>query len=150
MKTTHKLIIGFLILFIFTATFYFAQIAYNIWSISQKPVVMQLNMPDKTDMEEIPLKDALTVFPIGESKFYFEAKDKNGTLTIDSKEFTSLIENQEKIIGKSKFTVVIKATENAKYKDMVDLLDKLTFLKIKRYSITQISEAETKRINALP
>ena len=111
---------------------------------------MQLNMPDKTDMEEIPLKDALTVFPIGESKFYFEAKDKNGTLTIDSKEFTSLIENQEKIIGKSKFTVVIKATENAKYKDMVDLLDKLTFLKIKRYSITQISEAETKRINALP
>jgi biopolymer transport protein ExbD len=150
MKSTKIIIliaIGSMIgLFLYHALVYFITL-----STIPKPVVKQLNMPDDTtNREEIPLKNIISVFPIGESKVYFEAKDKNGTLKIDSKEFNELIENQEKLIGKTKFTVVIKATQNAKYKDMVDLLDKLSFLKIKRYSISSITDAETAKINALP
>ena len=130
--------------------FLYQALVYLITSSTiTKPIVREINMPDDTtNQEEIPLKNVLTVFPIGESKVYFEAKDKNGTLKIDSKEFNELVENQKKIIGKPKFTVVIKATENAKYKDMVDLLDKLAFLRITRYSIVGIAEDENKRIKS--
>lgn len=155
MKTTKKIIIVAIGSMLGILLFYTLVNLYSLHQlntiINAKPIVKQLNMPDDTtNREEISLKDIIAVFPIGESKVYFEAKDKNGKLKIDSKEFISLIENQEKIIGKNKFTVVIKATENAKYKDMVDLLDKLASLKIKRYSILQITETETARINALP
>jgi biopolymer transport protein ExbD len=146
MKNTYKLIIGFLILFIFTVTFYFAKRAYKAWDILQKPLATQLNMPNDTNREKMPLKDFITIFLIGKSKVYFEAKDKSGTLKIDSKGFNLLIENQEKIIGKTTFTVIIKATKNAKYKDMVDILDKLALLEIKRFSILGIAEDDNKRI----
>jgi biopolymer transport protein ExbD len=151
MKTTKQIIIVAIGSMIGIFLFYTLVNLYSLFQVYKKPVVTQLNMPDDTtNQEEIPLKNVLTVFPIGESKVYFEAKDKNGTLKIDSKEFNELVENQEKNIGKPKFTVVIKATENAKYKDMVDLLDKLAYLKIRRYSINQITETENARINALP
>ena len=148
MKTSYKLIIGLLVLFIFTVTFYFAQTAYNTWQVFQKPIVNPINLPDGSETIPVPSTDIITIFPIGNSDVYFETKDKSGILKIDSKEFTSLIENQEKIIGKSKFTIVIKSTKTAKYKDMVDLLDELTLLKIKRYSILGIADDENKRIEA--
>ena len=150
MKTTYKLIIGFLLLFILSVTFYFVQKVYYLREALTKTVLKPINLPDGSDKVQAPLKDFITIFPIGNSNIYFEAKDKSGILKIDSKEFVSFIENQEKIIGKSKFTVVIKATEKAQYKDMVDLLDKLSFLGIKRYAILGITDAETAKINSLP
>ncbi len=150
MKNNYKLIIGLLLLFIFTTTIYFVQKAYHRLKILQQPIANTVNIPDNSDKIAITVKDVISIFPIGDSKVYFEAKDKNGTIKIDSKEFNELIENQEKLIGKTKFTVVIKTTQNAKYKDMVDLLDKLAFLKIKRYSFLPITDTETEKINALP
>ena len=148
MKTNHKLIIGILLLFIFSATFYFSQKAYKGWKVLHETIVKPTNFPDGFNETTIPSKDIITIFPIGDLKVYFEAKDKNGTLKIDSKDFVSFIEYQEKVIGKAKFTVVIKATENATYKDMVDLLDKLSALGNKRYSIAGINEEENKRVES--
>lgn len=107
-----------------------------------------MTLPNGSDTTSVPLEDIIALFPIGESNVYFEVKDKNGILKIDSKEFVSLIKNQEKTIGKNKFTVALKSTENAKYKDMVDLLDKLSFLNIKRFSILGITEEENNRIKS--
>ena len=150
MKTANKIIIVAIGSVIGIFLFYTIMNLYGLYYLKNaKPVETQLNLLDKTTKDEVPLKDVISVFPIGESKVYFEAKDKNGTLKIDSKEFNELIENQEKLIGKTKFTVVIKATEHAKYKDMVDLLDKLAFLKIKRYSILGITDEEKNRIKNL-
>ncbi|MEY4538773.1 MAG: hypothetical protein RLZZ306_530 [Bacteroidota bacterium] len=148
MKTSYKLIIGFLLLFILSVTFYFAQKVYYIRETLTKPLSQSLTLPDGSDKTPLPLKDIITVFPIGDLKIYFEAKDEKGILKIDSKEFNSLIKNQEKLIGKAKFTVVIKATEKAQYKDMVDLLDKFQIIGTKRYAIYEITKDETKRIES--
>lgn len=148
MKTSHKIIIGLLLLFILSVTFFFARRAYNAWETLTKPLTFSMTLPNGSDTTSVPLENIITLFPIGESNVYFEVKDKNGILKIDSKEFVSLIKNQEKTIGKNKFTVALKSTENAKYKDMVDLLDKLSFLNIKRFSILGITEEENNRIKS--
>ena len=145
MKNSHKIIIGLLLLLIFSVTSFFARRAYNAWEILTKPISKSMTLPNGSDTTSVPLKNIITLFPIGESNVYFEVKDKNGILKIDSKEFVSLIKNQEKVIEKNKFTVVLKSTENAKFKDMLDLLDKISFLGIKRYSILGITEEENNR-----
>ena len=153
MNSTKKIVIIAIGVTIGTFLFYTLMNLYNLHQLkvlaTMKPVVTQINFPDKSNNEEaVRLKDVILVFPIGESKIYFEAKDKNGILKIDSDAFNSLIKNQEKLIGKTKFTIVVKAPEKAQYKDMVDLLDKLSALSIKRYSIVQITKDDNKRIES--
>lgn len=142
MKTTYKLIIGLLLLFILSVTFYFVQKVYNYHETLTKQLVKLITLPDDSDKVPVLLKDLFTLFPIGNSKVYFEGKDKNGILKIDSKKFVSFLENQEKLIGKSKFSIVIKATEKAQYKDMVDLLDKFQIIGTKSYAISEIIKDE--------
>ena len=85
MKTTYKLIIGLLLLFILSVTFYFVQKVYNRHETLTKQLVKLITLPDGSDKVPVLLKDLLTLFPIGNSKVYFEGKYKNGILKIDSK-----------------------------------------------------------------
>ena len=150
MKKNYKILLGFLLIFIFSVIFYFVQRAYyafNNLANMKEPTVNSMNFPDSSDDMTLPTKDFVTVFPMVKSNVYFEAKGINSFETIDSQEFASFLENQEKAIGKNKFIVVIKSSKNAKYRDMVDLLDKLSALSIKRYMIVEITKEEENKIS---
>ena len=120
-----------------------------------KPVVMQLNMPDKTETEEkspVKMSETLTVIPDAEKVYYYQGLPTDATTQLlktdySNKGIRTILFDMKKRIGDN-FTIVIKASKGAKYKNMVDLLDECVITGNKRYAILEIdpdSEALIKK-----
>jgi biopolymer transport protein ExbD len=120
-----------------------------------KPVVMELNMPDKTETEEkspVKMSETLTVIPDAEKVYYYQGLPTDATTQIQKTDYSNkgirtVLFDLKKRIGDN-FTIVIKASKGAKYKNMVDLLDECVITGNKRYAILEIdpdSEALIKK-----
>jgi biopolymer transport protein ExbD len=120
-----------------------------------KPVVMQLNMPDKTETKDtspVKMSETLTVIPDAEKVYYYQGLPTDATTQLlktdySNKGIRTILFDMKKRIGDN-FTIVIKASKGAKYKNMVDLLDECTITGNKRYAILEIdpdSEALIKK-----
>jgi biopolymer transport protein ExbD len=136
--------LGFLLItfFIFTTTM-------------SQPTAMNLPLPKDTDKpdEQTKTKEsgALTLM-LGKNDavYYYE-----GVLSPDGSNFKSSTMKQirDVIINKKHSTeekdlfIIIKPTENATYKDVVDVLDEMLISDIKRYALVDISEGETMLVN---
>ncbi len=137
--------LGFLLItfFVFTTTF-------------SKPNMMKLNMPekdkDKKEPETAEIKESNTITIImGKDNriFYHQKSSKNLTpeLLIESdysKEGirTAILKGKVNAIDQSKFTVVIKPTDDANYKNTVDILDEMSITKSDLYAIVDPSKEE--------
>ena len=120
-----------------------------------KPVTMQLNMPDKTDTKEtspVKLSETLTVCP-DESKVYYyqgiptEAGTVMQVTNYSETGIRKVIADLKAKVG-SNFTIVIKPTKKAKYRNMIDMLDECAITNNKRYALLEIdpdTEALIKR-----
>ena len=120
-----------------------------------KPVTMQLNMPDKTDTKEtspVKLSETLTVCP-DESKVYYyqgiptEAGTVMQVTNYSETGIRKVIADLKAKVGNN-FTIVIKPTKNAKYRNMIDMLDECAITNNKRYALLEIdpdTEALIKR-----
>ena len=131
--------LGFLLItfFIFTTT------------ISQ-PTTMKLNLPKDTDKpeEQNKLKEsgALTLL-LGKNDnvYYYEGILDPSASNLKSSTMKKI---RDEIISKKRSTppddlmVVIKPSEDSKYKDVVNALDEMTINDIKRYALVDISEVE--------
>jgi biopolymer transport protein ExbD len=110
-----------------------------------KPVVMQLNMPDKTETEEkspVKMSETLTVIPDAEKVYYYQGLPNDAatqllTTNYSNKGIRTILFDMKQRIG-TNFTIVIKAAKTAKYKNMVDLLDECVITGNKRYAILEI------------
>jgi len=113
-----------------------------------KPVVMELNMPDKTETEEkspVKMSETLTVVPDAEKVYYYQGLPTDATTQIQKTDYSNkgirtVLFDLKKRIGDN-FTIVIKASKGAKYKNMVDLLDECAITGNKRYAILEIDPA---------
>jgi len=113
-----------------------------------KPVVMELNMPDKTETEEkspVKMSETLTVIPDAEKVYYYQGLPTDATTQIQKTDYSNkgirtVLFDLKKRIGDN-FTIVIKASKGAKYKNMVDLLDECAITGNKRYAILEIDPA---------
>ena len=120
-----------------------------------KPVTMQLNMPDKTDTKEtspVKLSETLTVCP-DESKVYYyqgiptEAGTVMQVTNYSETGIRKVIADMKAKVGNN-FTIVIKPTKKAKYRNMIDMLDECAITNNKRYALLEIdpdTEALIKR-----
>ncbi|MEN9296879.1 MAG: hypothetical protein RJB25_1301 [Bacteroidota bacterium] len=120
-----------------------------------KPVTMQLNMPDKTDTKEtspVKLSETLTVCP-DESKVYYyqgiptEAGTVMQVTNYSETGIRKVIADLKAKVGNN-FTIVIKPTKKAKYRNMIDMLDECAITNNKRYALLEIdpdTEALIKR-----
>jgi biopolymer transport protein ExbD len=110
-----------------------------------KPVVMQLNMPDKTEKDEkseVKMSETLTVIPDSTKVYYYQGLPTDATTQLlttnySNKGIRTVLFDMKKRIGDN-FTIVIKASRGAKYKNMVDLLDECAITGNKRYAILAI------------
>jgi biopolymer transport protein ExbD len=110
-----------------------------------KPVVMQLNMPDKTETEEkspVKMSETLTVVPDSSQVYYYQGLPNDPTTKLlktdySNKGIRTILFDMKQRIG-TNFTIVIKAAKTAKYKNMVDLLDECVITGNKRYAILEI------------
>lgn len=138
--------LGFLLItfFMFTTTF-------------SKPNVMDLGLPAKPkkdqklpDNIEIDLKNSISLIIGKDNRVFYHQLDKEGlneqTLketTFDKDGITKVIENAKKgARDQNKFTVIIKPTDEAVFKNFVDVLDEMAVTKNERYGVTDIKPWE--------
>ncbi|MFD3275583.1 ExbD/TolR family protein [Aquirufa echingensis] len=120
-----------------------------------KPVTMQLNMPDKTDTKEtspVKLSETLTVCPDVDKVYYYQGIPTEAGTVMQVTNYSEtgirkVIADLKAKVG-SNFTIVIKPTKKAKYRNMIDMLDECAITNNKRYALLEIdpdTEALIKR-----
>jgi len=120
-----------------------------------KPVTMQLNMPDKTDTKEtspVKLSESLTVCPDENKVYYYQGIPTEAGTVMQVTNYSEtgirkVIADLKAKVGNN-FTIVIKPTKNAKYRNMIDMLDECAITNNKRYALLEIdpdTEALIKR-----
>lgn len=138
--------LGFLLItfFMFTTTF-------------SKPNVMDLGLPAKPKDEsqkppptEIDLSNSISIIIGKDNRIFWHQQDQAGlndqTLnetTMDREGIRKIVENAKKGAKKQDlFTVIIKPTDDAVYKNFVDILDEMAITKNERYGVTDIKAWE--------
>lgn len=117
-----------------------------------KPVIMQLNMPDKDGIKSSPVRcsESLNVVLDDQNKiFYYQGLECNPK--VNSTDFSDngirkVLFDCKRRIGDN-FTVVIKSTNKAKYRNMIDLLDEMKITNNKRYAIVNITPDDEKLLS---
>lgn len=121
-----------------------------------KPNVMDLGLPAK-DPNPIPFNDKVIdqlnqiTFIIGENNriFYHQSNEKDLTEAgLKETDYNGL--NVSKIISKAYekapkkeiFTIIVKPTDDANYKNFVDMMDNISISKKERYGISDIKPWE--------
>jgi biopolymer transport protein ExbD len=125
---------------------------FMLTTVLIKPAVLDLAMPvNNGPTGPIKKSQSLTVI-LGEANkvYYYQGIATDPTTKIQVTDFSdkglrAVLFNYKARIG-DPFTVVIKSTDQAKYGNMVDLLDELAITNNHRYGIVDISESDKKLI----
>ena len=138
--------LGFLLItfFMFTTTF-------------NKPNVMDLGLPAKPDPNapkppptEVKLENSITFILGKDNKIFWHQQEKSSLTDANLNETTFDREGLRKIVQQAKaraidkniFTVIIKPTDDAVYKNFVDVLDEMAITKNERYGVTDPKDWE--------
>ena len=138
--------LGFLLItfFMFTTTF-------------SKPNVMDLGLPAKPKDDkqkppptEIKLSNSISLLLGKDNKIFWHQQDNTSLTDQNLNETTFDREGIRKVIeqakanaaDKSKFTVIIKPTDDAVYKNFVDILDEMAITKSEQYGVTDLKPWE--------
>lgn len=138
--------LGFLLItfFMFTTTF-------------SKPNVMDLGLPAKPKKDapppqktEIDLSNSISLIIGKDNRIFYHQLDQAGlndqTLmetSFDREGITKVIEQAKRNAKDvTKFTVIIKPTDDAVYKNFVDILDEMAITKSEQYGVTDIKPWE--------
>ena len=119
-----------------------------------KPSSMTLNVPDKTLKEETePIKasNVMTVFLGKDNQAHYifgkaageDPEVKSVSMGYDFRK--AVIDNLTKV-GGEKFVLVLKPTKESTYKNMVDVLDDMAVIKLKRYALVDALTPEEKTL----
>jgi biopolymer transport protein ExbD len=137
--------LGFLLItfFMFTTTF-------------SKPNMMKLNMPEKDDekkeqeTQELKQSNTITILMGKEDRIFYYQQAVDKVTAADLKETDYSETGIRADIGKlraaaidtSKFTVILKPTKEANFKNTVDILDEMEITGNKRFAIVDIQPVE--------
>ena len=130
---------------------------FMLSSTFSKPNVMDLGLPAKPDPNapkppptEIDLSNSITLLLGKDNRIFWHQQDQtslndqNLTETNFDREGIREIIKQAKSRAKdqAKFTVIIKPTDDAVYKNFVDVLDEMAITGSERYGVTDIKPYE--------
>lgn len=138
--------LGFLLItfFMFTTTF-------------SKPNVMDLGLPAKPKEDqpkppptEIKLSNSISILLGKNNRVFWHQQDQSSlndqTLsetTLDREGIRKVIEQaKSRAADQTKFTVIIKPTDDAVYKNFVDILDEMAITKSEMYGVTDVKPWE--------
>lgn len=137
--------LGFLLItfFMFTTTF-------------SKPNVMDLGLPAKPKENqkppdtEIKLSNSITLLLGKDNRVFWHQQDQTSLTDANLNETTLDREGIRNVVQQAKaraadqsiFTVIIKPTDDAVYKNFVDILDEMAITKSERYGVTDLKPWE--------
>ena len=116
-----------------------------------KPVTMQLNMPDDVkDHSILRCSESLNVILDDDDKIRYyqgtECNPKVQTTDFSANGIRSVLFDYKNRIG-NVFTVVIKSTDKAKYRNMIDLWDEMIITNNKQYAIVPLTSEDKELIS---
>ncbi len=126
---------------------------FMLTTVFSKPMVMDLGLPAKGPIPEnvvIDTKNSIN-FIIGKDNRVFYHQNEIKDLNASTMKETSLAGNDIlKVIAdakrnakdQEKFTIIIKPTDDANYKNFVDMLDNMVITNNERYGITDAKPKE--------
>jgi biopolymer transport protein ExbD len=133
--------LGFLLItfFIFTTTM-------------SQPTAMRLFLPKdvKNPDEQNKVKNSavITLMLAKQDKiYYYEGDDPTKLQQTDFKKVRDIVIDKKRRTDPKDFVVVIKPSNDATYKNTVNILDEMTIDGVKRYAMVDISPVEDKLIN---
>lgn len=115
-----------------------------------KPNVIDLGLPAGEKGTEINYKNQLSFILGKNDRIFYYQKELNDFTATDLKETSIVGADVSKIISSYKkvapnpdiFTVIIKPTDDANYKNFVDILDEMVITKNERYGIADLKSEE--------
>lgn len=121
-----------------------------------KPVAMELNMPKKDEAVKTDVKASQVINLLldkDDKIWYYEGQvvyDME-TTNYSSDGIREVLYKKQKAVGKAigdpeKMIVIIKMTDGATYKNMVDILDEMDITNTKIYAIQDIADLELEAI----
>jgi biopolymer transport protein ExbD len=132
--------LGFLLItfFIFTTTM-------------SQPTTMKINLPKDVekpeDQNKLKESAALTLMPSkADIVYYYEGLDPSKLQSSPFKKIRDVILDKKRRTDPKDFMVILKPTQDATYKNTVDILDEMTIDDIHRYALVDISPDEYKFI----
>jgi len=133
--------LGFLLItfFIFTTTM-------------SQPTAMRLFLPKdvKNPDEQNKVKNSavITLMLAKQDKiYYYEGDDPTKLQQTDFKKIRDIVIDKKRRTDPKDFVVVLKPSNDATYKNTVNILDEMTIDGVKRYAMVDISPVEDKLIN---
>ncbi len=115
-----------------------------------KPVTMQLNMPVDEGHSPVKCSQSLNVVIDGDNKVHYyqgtECNPEVHTTDFSDNGIRQVLFDYKRKIG-DVFTVIIKSTDKAKYRNMVDLLDEMTITNNKHYAIVSLTSEDKELIS---
>lgn len=124
-----------------------------------EPRAMNLNMPSDGPPSELGKSDAMTVLLDGNNKIYYYYGDWKTAIAGNAVYTTSysgqtglrqlIIEKQKQLDtrppnkeGRNGLMLLVKASANSSYGNVVDVLDEMVINGVKKYAIVQITDEE--------
>lgn len=143
--------LGFLLItfFMYTTTF-------------SKPNMMKLSMPVKDDeepeqqeMAEIKVSNTITIVMGKEDRIFWYQKPLTEVTAADLQETDysangirmAILKKKATSIDQEKFTVIIKPTDEANWKNTVDILDEMAITKCEKYALVDLQKQELEAYN---
>ena len=131
-------------------------VAFFIFTTSvSKPTAMKFFIPKNGDKQiksnDIKGPAVLTLLLAKNNAiYYYEGELTHDASTVKSSNFTDIgkvLRDKKQVTDEKEFTVMIKVSTEATYKNTVDILDQMTINDVKRYEVVDISPVEMEIIN---
>ena len=101
------------------------------------------------DQNKVKESAVITLMPSKQDKvYYYEGLDPSKIQTSDFKAIRDVILDKKRRTDPKDFMVVLKPTQDATYKNTVNILDEMKIDDVKRYALVDISPDEYKFVTA--
>ena len=119
---------------------------FMLTTVFNKPQTMELNLPPEKEVKvEVAASTLLTVRVAPNMEIYWSMGNEPTALKkVAFKELRPLL--VEKLSSVPKLITLVQIDRDAKYNDMVDIIDELNLANITRFSIAPLTDADKKLV----
>ena len=121
----------------------FLLITFFIFTTSMtRPTAMKLRMPHdaiRADSMQTPASGAMSILIAGDNRLYYyfgmPPNDRNSVMATDYKAIRDVILEKKRKTDPEDFMILLKSSNDATYRNTVDLLDEMYINDVKRYAL---------------
>jgi biopolymer transport protein ExbD len=133
----------------------FLLITFFIFTTSMsQPTAMKLRMPHdaltKSDSMQTAASGAMSVLLAGDNRVYYYfgilADDGSNVIASDYRKIRDVILQKKLTTHPDDFMILLKSSNQATYKNTVDMLDEMFINDIKRYALLDLNQLESRLI----